>query len=318
MKMRVTDPADIRYVAANFQTLERLCERTATTDRERVERDIERRRIPGPSYTVEDGTPYFPADYFQEQPTQAEFAMRLTHAAQERGLVLSQADVCEMWDAYLDGTYGMCLRHVSPETIVEKQFLLGDIEELTQAPSPQDPQWTGRLRERVNRLDELERPFTAFDRIFFGRPVSRDLWITAVHEKFPECFPAERIYHRWHDAARDRDLEELIALYTDDCRFESPLVPILLPGTPPVCQGKAELDAFFRIALQRRPDDLVRWYREGRPHFDGVVLSWEYPREIPGGEQIDIAEFMTLRSGRIAHHRVYWGWYSYREAAAAN
>lgn len=39
-------------------------------------------------------------------------------------------------------------------------------------------------------------------------------------------------------------------------------------------------------------------------------MTWEYPRETPDGEQMDIVEVMEIRDGLIAHHRVYWGWYS--------
>jgi hypothetical protein len=43
---------------------------------------------------------------------------------------------------------------------------------------------------------------------------------------------------------------------------------------------------------------------------DGTRLTWEYPREGGGGEQMDIVEVMEIRDGLIQRHRVYWGWYS--------
>jgi hypothetical protein len=42
---------------------------------------------------------------------------------------------------------------------------------------------------------------------------------------------------------------------------------------------------------------------------DGTRLSWEYPRESPDGEQVDLVEVMQVRDGLVQHHRVYWGWY---------
>ena len=36
---------------------------------------------------------------------------------------------------------------------------------------------------------------------------------------------------------------------------------------------------------------------------------WEYPRDAPGGEQMDFAEVMEIEHGLIRHHRVYWGGY---------
>jgi hypothetical protein len=35
---------------------------------------------------------------------------------------------------------------------------------------------------------------------------------------------------------------------------------------------------------------------------------WEYPRETPEGDQVDILEVMEIRDGLIAAHRIYWGW----------
>ena len=43
---------------------------------------------------------------------------------------------------------------------------------------------------------------------------------------------------------------------------------------------------------------------------DGSRVTWEYPRQSPEGDQMDIVEVMEIRDGLIAHHRVYWGWLS--------
>jgi len=43
---------------------------------------------------------------------------------------------------------------------------------------------------------------------------------------------------------------------------------------------------------------------------DGSRLTWEYPRQAGGREQMDIVEVMEIRDALIQHHRVYWGWYS--------
>jgi len=43
---------------------------------------------------------------------------------------------------------------------------------------------------------------------------------------------------------------------------------------------------------------------------DGSRVVWEYPRQTPDGDQMDIVEVMEIRDGLIAHHRVYWGWVS--------
>jgi hypothetical protein len=41
-----------------------------------------------------------------------------------------------------------------------------------------------------------------------------------------------------------------------------------------------------------------------------VASIWEYPRQTPDGEQVDLVEVMELAGRRIGHHRIYWGWYA--------
>jgi len=38
------------------------------------------------------------------------------------------------------------------------------------------------------------------------------------------------------------------------------------------------------------------------------LLVWEYPRQAPDGDQVDLVEFMEIVGGLIAYHRIYWGW----------
>jgi len=120
----------------------------------------------------------------------------------------------------------------------------------------------------------------------------------------------ERIYHLWHEYARGRDTENLLALYAEDARLESPLVPAIMGTGSGVLDGKAEIRAFIEEGTKRRPNELVRWHREpGRYFFDGRTLVWEYPRETPDGDQIELIEVMELADGLIRRHRIYWGWF---------
>src|SRR5690606_28605638 len=76
--------------------------------------------------------------------------------------------------------------------------------------------------------------------------------------------------------------------------------------------GRREIKEFLDLGARKRPDDRVRWYRAGAWFSRGDTLVWEYPRETPGGEQIDIVEVMQIRDGLIRHHRIYWGWLGLR------
>jgi Family of unknown function (DUF6058) len=137
----------------------------------------------------------FPADYVPPRDEAGgvdalpeHFAARHRKAARaQRGA----ADELEHdWEAYLDGTYGICLRAVTPEAIVRKTALVASLSDLLMLPRPRNAEWQRALREQVDELDELEREFTpdydcseAHER----RP-TRDLLIEAARERYPDVF----------------------------------------------------------------------------------------------------------------------------------
>jgi len=52
----------------------------------------------------------------------------------------------------------------------------------------------------------------------------------------------------------------------------------------------------------------VRWHRTGKWLTDGErLLVWEYPRQAPDGDQVDIVEVVEIAEGLIQCHRIYWG-----------
>jgi steroid delta-isomerase len=120
----------------------------------------------------------------------------------------------------------------------------------------------------------------------------------------------ERIHREWHERAKALDTEGLLTLYADDAVLESPLVPAILDDKPNgILRGREELRRFFGEGARRRPNDLVRWYRSGEWLTDGRrLLVWEYPRQAPDGDQVDLVEIMEIAAGLIRHHRIYWGW----------
>jgi steroid delta-isomerase len=120
----------------------------------------------------------------------------------------------------------------------------------------------------------------------------------------------ERIHREWDACAKTRNTEGLLALYAADAVLESPLVPAILDDHPDgVLRGHDELRRFFAEGARRRPNDLVRWYRTGEWLTDNRrLLIWEYPRQTPDGDQVDLVEVMEIADGSIRHHRIYWGW----------
>ncbi len=121
---------------------------------------------------------------------------------------------------------------------------------------------------------------------------------------------AQFVFEQWHRRITARDGTALAALYTDDAVLESPLVPRTLDVDSGIVRGRPAIDAFLVKITQSRPGDeeLPSLYRTGDFAFDGETLIWEYPRDTPNGDQLDLVEVMELDGPRIRRHRIYWGW----------
>jgi steroid delta-isomerase len=119
-----------------------------------------------------------------------------------------------------------------------------------------------------------------------------------------------RIHRDWHAHAKAGDAERLLALYAEDAVLESPLVQVVLEGETGALHGHAAIRRFLTAGAQRLTRRLTHWHRSDIWLTDGNRLQvWEYPRETPDADQLDIVEVMELADGLIARHRIYWGWH---------
>jgi predicted SnoaL-like aldol condensation-catalyzing enzyme len=119
---------------------------------------------------------------------------------------------------------------------------------------------------------------------------------------------AERIYHLWDDALGKKDLEASLSLYADNASIESPLVQRLMKTKEGIVRGKDNLRQFIALVFQTNPPQRKR-FRTGF-FTDGRVITWEYPRVTPQGDQMELVEVMEIEDGLIQRHRVYWGWHA--------
>ncbi|WP_433471777.1 DUF6058 family natural product biosynthesis protein [Spirillospora sp. CA-142024] len=172
--------ADDAYVTAWFTDLEDLC-RAAGRDTGRVRRLMLDGRLPLPAYLRSDGAEMVPSDLFgladQAGGVDALEEWFLAHWD-------DQTTAKQEWGSYLSGQY-VCLRSVTPRTIRYKDALVTAIEAAPQEPDAGTPAWNHRLHALIDELDALEPPFTAYDRLRFGGPVSRDRCIDAMRARYP-------------------------------------------------------------------------------------------------------------------------------------
>ncbi|MGA5766272.1 DUF6058 family natural product biosynthesis protein [Streptomyces pseudogriseolus] len=172
--------ADDAYVSAQFVTLEDLCA-VQGRDADEVRRLMLDGRLPLPGYLRSDGAEMVPADLFAladeaggVDRLEAWFTAHWTDPAAGKA----------EWDAYLSGQY-VCLHSVTPATIRRKDRLTAAIGAAVDEPDAGSVRWTERLHALVDELDALESAFTAYDRLRFGGPTSRDTCIDAVRARFP-------------------------------------------------------------------------------------------------------------------------------------
>ncbi|MFE1251814.1 DUF6058 family natural product biosynthesis protein [Streptomyces sp. NPDC058735] len=167
--------ADDAYVSARFEVLEELsAAHGRATDA--VRRLMLRRRLPLPGYLRSDGAEMVPADLFA-LADEAGGVERL-----EAWFTAHWADPVtgeEEWNAYVSGRY-VCLHPVTPATIRRKEHLTAAISAAAGEPDAGSARWCERLHALVDELDLLEPAFTAYDRLRFGGPTSRDTFIDAV------------------------------------------------------------------------------------------------------------------------------------------
>ncbi|MEU0041951.1 DUF6058 family natural product biosynthesis protein [Streptomyces werraensis] len=168
--------ADDAYVSAQFVVLEELCA-VQSRDPEDVRRLMLDGRLPLPGYLRSDGAEMVPADLFALADEAG--GVELLEAWFTAHWADPAAGKAE-WDAYLSGQY-VCLHSVTPATIRRKDQLTAAIGAAVDDPDAD----AVRLHALVDELDALEPAFTAYDRLRFGGPTSRDTCVDAVRARYP-------------------------------------------------------------------------------------------------------------------------------------
>jgi hypothetical protein len=180
-------PEDDSYVTEWYVQLEALAQR-AGLDAAELRGVMLADRLPLPSYILSDGTQMVARDLLELPRRAGGYEQLPEWFGQQFG---SGRDAVREWDGYLRGHY-VCLRAVLPETIQRKDQLVKAINAAVAKPEPQNDDWLESLHSLVDELDELEPPFTGYDRLRFGGPISRDTCIDAVRARFPRRSSLDR------------------------------------------------------------------------------------------------------------------------------
>ena len=185
--MAAFSPSDVLYITAEYRTMVELCDGRSPRAAQ-AEALVAAGRLPEATYVLPSGERRYPPDYFALVDAVGLDSLAAGFRARYLAAGGTPAEADEDWQGYLSGGFGVCLRTVTPDSMVAKTRLIARIEELAGAPAPDDPGWRGALRTAVDELDSLLRPFTDYDRERW-EDTSRDRYVTRIRERWPAVFP---------------------------------------------------------------------------------------------------------------------------------
>lgn len=114
----------------------------------------------------------------------------------------------------------------------------------------------------------------------------------------------EEIAIAWFSAFNAPDLERLLALYAEDACHFSPKLYIRQPETKGLLTGKSALRSWWQDAFRRLPE----------LHYEPISVTanservfMEYLRQVPDEADMQVAEVLEIKSGKIIASRVYHG-----------
>ena len=108
----------------------------------------------------------------------------------------------------------------------------------------------------------------------------------------------------WLDCFARRDLDALLALYTDDATHTSPKIRARHPETGGLLRGKAAMRAWWQDSFDRLPS--MR-YEPTAITADSRRVFMEYVRHVEGEPDYPVAEALECENGKIVASRVFHG-----------
>ena len=108
----------------------------------------------------------------------------------------------------------------------------------------------------------------------------------------------------WLKAFNEHNLENLLALYSDNAEHFSPKLKIRKPKTNGLIKGKTAMRTWWKDAFERLP---TLTYKELSITANDERVFMEYTRIVSGEENMNVAEVLEIKNGLIAASKVYHG-----------
>jgi ketosteroid isomerase-like protein len=114
----------------------------------------------------------------------------------------------------------------------------------------------------------------------------------------------QSIAFRWFEAFNNKELEKLLSLYDEDAKYFSPNLKANQSDEPYLLRGKAVMRTWWKEAFEKSPS---LFYKVKSLTANGDRVFMEYSSQVDNEEDIDVAEVLEVKSGKIISSRVYHG-----------
>lgn len=109
---------------------------------------------------------------------------------------------------------------------------------------------------------------------------------------------------QWFDAFNAKQLDKLLNLYTEDAEHFSPKLKIRQPETHGLVKGRAAMRVWWQDAFDRLP---TLHYKVKTLTANEYRVFMEYTRTVQGEEDMQVAEVLEVKDGKIVASRVFHG-----------
>jgi hypothetical protein len=117
-------------------------------------------------------------------------------------------------------------------------------------------------------------------------------------------YTPDSIADNWLKAFNKKDLDGLLALYSDNAEHFSPKLKLRKPETEGKICGKPAMLLWWADAFERLPS---LYYKPIRITANSSRVFMEYTRIVESEPDMDVAELLEIEAGLIVASRVYHG-----------
>lgn len=114
----------------------------------------------------------------------------------------------------------------------------------------------------------------------------------------------EHIAIQWFEAFNAKQLDKLLSLYAEDAEHFSPKLKARQPETNGIVKGHDAMRAWWQDAFDRLP---TLNYKVATLTANGDRVFMEYTRTVQGEDDMNVAEVLEIKEGKIVASRVYHG-----------